>query len=327
MDRLGTVRYAAPRERVTCPACASRHIEHLQPLPLHGGIDGRWVGFVSGCRRCGVVFANPMPSPETLDQLYSPSGAWGKTRQEAEPREKTPTTYLVSLFTPIRDTFAIDGPPPGSAALDFGCGNGEALDALQKLGWVTYGIEPAEKTAFARHQELQAIPAEPMFDLAIVHHVLEHVDDPLGILRALHACLRPQGVVLLSVPRLDGLPEHGDYDYCINDRAHILSYTRDAMATLLGMAGFEAIDVELAAAVHTSTWRARRRLRMLGRKTGVPSAPVSRPLAAARRAFRTWQAAHGTRMYMSAVGAAATMNVARARQYEQRRRSSRLPPL
>ena len=35
------------------------------------------------------------------------------------------------------------------------------------------------KVAFARHRDLTDIPSAGEFDLAILHHVLEHVTDPL----------------------------------------------------------------------------------------------------------------------------------------------------
>jgi SAM-dependent methyltransferase len=157
---------------------------------------------------------------------------------------------------------------------------------LQDLGWTTYGIEPAEKTAFRRHRELEAIPGTQMFDLALLHHVLEHVTDPLGILSAIHRCLDPGGILLVSVPRLDGLPEHKDFYYCINDRTHVLAYTQDAMRALLGMAGFEAVEVTTPAG--PPHWRDLRRLRMLGRKIENVVSPVADPLESARRAFQLW---------------------------------------
>jgi len=327
-DRTGVARYAAPRERATCPACGSQRVELLQPLQLHGCIDGQWVGFASGCRRCGVVFANPMPPLATLECLYSPAGEWGQSRKESDGPEKIPPTrYLIGLFEPVRQTLNIEAPPPGGAVLDFGCGHGEFLNVLQDFGWITYGIEPAEKGAFERHHELQAIPESPDFDLAIAHHVLEHVSDPLRILRLLHGCLKPQGLLLLSVPRLDTLPEHGDSYYCINDRAHILSYTRDAMATLLGMAGFEAIDLNPPPGQPAERWRARKRLRMFGRKSGSSGASIAHPLVAARRALRKWQTTAGPARTMFGVrisprAAAAIMNFERERQHLRDRRSS-----
>jgi SAM-dependent methyltransferase len=307
--------YRVPGERHTCPACAAEAIEHLLPLPLHDRPAGSRVGFISGCRRCGILFANPMPAAEALERMYSPDGRWGTTHRD-DHREGPPSSrYLERLFASAERGFDITNPPPGAAVLDFGCGSGEILDALQEHGWTTYGIEPAVKTAFARHRELETIPASPMFDLAIAHHVLEHVSTPLDVLRALAGSLKAEGRLFVSVPRLDGLPEHRDYRYCINGRAHIVSYTGDAMATLLGMSGLEAIPLH-AGGTHGDSWRGVKRLVMLGRKGGVP-ASVADPLQAARRALDAWQAidrqAIGRRAGVPVRTAAAVMNFDRNR--------------
>ena len=316
-------RYTVPGERSTCPACGASDIEDLHPLPLHDRPTGPRVGFVTGCRRCGIVFANPMPSDEALARMYSPEGRWGQTHSDDQHEARPSSRYLVRLFAQVQPAFNIAAPAPGSAVLDFGCGSGEILDALQDLGWTTYGIEPAVNQAFARHHELGDIPAAAMFDLAIAHHVLEHVSDPLRILRALSGSLKPSGLLFVSVPRLDTLAQHGDYRYCINDRAHIVSYTTDALAALMGMAGLEAIPLNPPAGEDTQGWRAVKRLVMLGRKGGAPTT-VPEPLRAARAAFETFRAAGGSvgagaSPRGSVRAAAAIMNLERARHRKKER--------
>lgn len=315
-DRLGW-HYTAPDERTSCPVCGSREIEHLHPLPLVGR-QGKRTGFATGCHACGVVFANPMPSSAALAQMYSPDGEWGRSRQQHDREASPHSRYVVRLLDGLRPAFRLDRPAAGSAVLDFGCGSGELLDLLQDFGWQTYGIEPAEKHAFSRHLELEAIPREPMFRLAIAHHVLEHVSDPLPLLRALHGSLEPGGLLLVSVPRLDTLPRHRDFHYCINARAHILAYTRDCMATLLGVAGFAATDLNPAPGEEQDDdWRALKRMRMIGRKGGA-AVHTPRPLRAAIEAFESWAemddpAARRRPRRMPARAAAALQNFERNR--------------
>ena len=310
-------RYRVPGERSTCPACGAPDIEDLLPLPLHDRPAGPRVGFVTGCRRCGIVFSNPMPSEEVLARMYSPEGRWGQTHADDQHEARPSSRYLVRLFAQVKPALDIAAPAPGSAVLDFGCGSGEILDALQDLGWTTYGIEPAVNQAFVRHRELREIPSSAMFDLAVAHHVLEHVGDPLRILRALFGCLKPGGLLFVSVPRLDTLAQHGDYRYCINDRAHIVSYTTDAMAALMGMAGFEAIPLNPPPGEPAMGWRAVKRLVMLGRKGGAATTVVE-PLRAARNALAAFSTAGGSvgagaSPRASVRVAAALMNLERAR--------------
>jgi SAM-dependent methyltransferase len=259
-----------------------------------------------------VVFANPMPAAEVLAQMYLPEGRWGRTRQDDEPEKRPSLAYLARLLEPVRQELDVERPPPGAAALDFGCGSGEILDALKERGWNTFGIEPAVKTAFPRHRELHDVPSSPTFDLVVAHHVLEHVPDPLAVLRTLAGGLVDGGHLLVSVPRLDTLPQHGDFRYCVNDRAHVVSYTRDAMATLMAMAGLRAIDLNPPPEQLTADRRTLRRLRMLGQK-GEPVSPFPEPLAAARRAFDHWATGSGavTPPAMSVRAQAAILNLER----------------
>ena len=75
-------------------------MRHLQVLGYARPITpSRRYGFMSGCERCGVVFANPLPLPDQLQELYTPDGKWGQTRPDREPpvsRER-----ISRMFRPI----------------------------------------------------------------------------------------------------------------------------------------------------------------------------------------------------------------------------------
>jgi SAM-dependent methyltransferase len=74
------------------------------------------------------------------------------------------------------------------------------------------GVEPGE--AYAAHARaagarvLDALPEADArgFDAITAHHVLEHLRDPVAVLRALVARLAPGGLVYLSVPDMGPNP-------------------------------------------------------------------------------------------------------------------------
>ncbi|MGE0591885.1 MAG: class I SAM-dependent methyltransferase [Vicinamibacterales bacterium] len=234
--------YAPPGEQRACPACGSLIVRHIEPLGLRQPQDHHWkFGFISGCRQCGVLFANPLPTSTDLLRAYSPEGDWGRTRQEE--REKPVTRgRLARAFAPIVAELDPLRPPPGAAVIDFGCGLGGMLDTLANVGWQTFGVESATRVAFTRHTELREVPQDGRFDLAILHHVLEHVTEPLAILRQLAGATREGGFLLVSVPNLDALPLHRDLDYCIRSRTHVLAYSTECLRWLLADAGFEIVS-------------------------------------------------------------------------------------
>jgi SAM-dependent methyltransferase len=209
-------------------------------------------------------------------------------------------------------------PPRGAAVLDFGCGAGKLLDDMKRAGWDTWGIEPATDRAFDRHHQLDAVPERPMFDLIVCHHVLEHVTNPLALLRQFAAAARPGGFLLVSVPRLDTLAHHRDYQYVINGRAHITAYTWPCMQTLMARAGWDPIAPPPDRVAKGRGKTTTSRLRVIARRAEGPVAPAfASPAAEARAAVRRYYADDAGRTMLERLG---WYRLA-ARQVEARRRS------
>ncbi len=294
-------------EETSCPACLSRRITHLEVLPVPRHMRPR-VAFLTGCRDCGLVFWNPLPTRERLDEFYSHRGEWAAEhadrsalltslhrRREARKRTKKverPRKRDV-LFTAMQTYAPVLTPPAAAKALDIGCGDGKFLDALQDLGWDTYGIEPSSDVAFLRHQRLHAPPQDATFDFAILHHVLEHVTDPLPLLQSAAGALREGGALFISVPRLDTLPEHGDFRYCVNGRNHPLAFTEACLRGLLARAGFTAATLEAAALDLLFTEGRPLRLRVVATRTSSPPPLPRSPLGPAIAALGGYARSRG----------------------------------
>jgi SAM-dependent methyltransferase len=278
------------------------------PAPL----DGRRTGLASGCEGCGLVFLNPFPSEDQLAERYGPGGAWAMARPDETlapaPDVAPGTGTWPRVFDAIRDELDVTRPPAGARVLDFGCGRGKFLDVLRSRGWDTFGIEPAMSTAFERHQRLDVIPATPDFDLVIANHVLEHVTDPLTLLRQFAAATRPGGHLLVAVPRLDTLPIHRDRSYVIS-WIHVTAYTSTCLLGLLQRAGWQAVEAPSDEIAISGGRRTSARLRILARRADatLPEATLpelSRPLDAARRALRDYSRQDGSRSLAERIGGA-----------------------
>ena len=285
--------YGVPRECERCPSCGSSRLYELDLLPLRRPVNGCRTGFVSGCDDCGLVFSNPQPTPGELTRFYSPTGEWGLRRvggagNTGEPGDATHGRSWSKAFDPIRES--VTTPPRGAKVLDFGCGNGELLDALQECGWDTWGIETAVDDSFPRHHRLDAVPDTPVFDLIVANHVLEHVTDPLGLLRQFARAGRIGGYLLVGVPRFDTLPIHRDYKYVINGRAHVTAYTWPCLQNLLARAGWKPVApppdrISKGRKGHTYA-----RLRVIARRMAEHVEPARSPADAARHAVRRYHA-------------------------------------
>jgi SAM-dependent methyltransferase len=275
-------------ETRACPACASPRITLLDVFKIPRDRRGRRLAFLAGCRECGVLFVNPLPSADELNERYAPQGAWAETRKvrAARPPAQTPSRDPRDVLLDALEPYVpVHRPPPGARVIDFGCGEGKFLDRLQDAGWETFGIEPSTSVPFRRHRRLDQPPQDASFDFAILHHVLEHVTNPLHVLRQLAGALRDGGVLFVGVPSLDTLPVHGDFKYCVDGRNHLLSYSRSCLSGLLARAGFATVTRLDGAHLDALTKGKPLRLRLVARRTQAPAIVEPSPLAAARAAL------------------------------------------
>jgi 2-polyprenyl-3-methyl-5-hydroxy-6-metoxy-1,4-benzoquinol methylase len=93
--------------------------------------------------------------------------------------------------------------------LEIGCGSGQQLEILGQLGWQAEGLDldsVAVKTASARGLTVHAgnlkeqCFLDASFDAVVSSHVIEHVHDPVGLLRECARILRPGGRLVIVTP-------------------------------------------------------------------------------------------------------------------------------
>lgn len=145
--------------------------------------------------------------------------------------------------------------------LDVGCGTGEFLAFLQESGWAGVGLEPTPEIASVarrRGAEVHALTlgeyveerradARGGFDLVSFLNVLEHVPDPVALLRRTEDLLRPGGVVVLRVPNdfspLQRIAQEslGKDPWWIAIPDHVNYFTYDSLEALLGRLGLEVL--------------------------------------------------------------------------------------
>ncbi len=92
--------------------------------------------------------------------------------------------------------------------LDIGCGHGRFGHYMSTLGWNVVGVEPSNDAAgHARSLGLKVYASiqecfrnTPPFDAVTLLNVLEHVIDPIDLLRGIRDRLRAHGILVVRVP-------------------------------------------------------------------------------------------------------------------------------
>ena len=194
-----------------------------------------------GLYETGEYFVSIPPGETSYEENY-----WGeivdpdgRRRNRLEERDR----YLEDLATELA---FIGSLPPGDV-FDVGCGLGWLLSALDD-GWRKLGVEvSAFAASHAReHGEiftgtlLDCPFAEGSFDLVVMHHVIEHMADPVANIVKLGALLRPGGHLVLGTPDFDsGCARRFGANYrLLHDPTHVSLFSNDSMHRFLRDHGF-----------------------------------------------------------------------------------------
>ncbi len=153
--------------------------------------------------------------------------------------------------------------------LDVGCGIGLNGAVAKRAGARVTGIETDERAAAAARERLDEVLAVDItddaavraalglpaagrrFDLILFADVLEHVADPIAVLRRLLGYLAEDGHVVVSLPNVAAWTVRlgllaGRFDYRpsgILDDSHLRFFTRDSARRLLEEAGLEVLRI------------------------------------------------------------------------------------
>ena len=232
---------ASAFETVACLCCGARHSTFF--ISAEDDLTGRpgRFDFVT-CGGCGLVYQQRRLSLEHIRPYYDHDyiahqrgHRWGPLAplfdwaMGALDRAKL---ALVRRYIPLS---------PSAQVLDVGCGSGAFLSHVRRAtGAAVAGVDFVD---LSRREEFRGVEfhhglfyeqnlGRDRFDLITMWHFLEHDYDPARSLAHARLALRPEGVLLVEVPRLDSLsfrifghrwpglqaPQHT----ALYDRAHLI---------------------------------------------------------------------------------------------------------
>ena len=226
---------AYPREApIACPLCGQ--VNDPRPIPARFDMQTS----VAECVPCRLAYQTPRPSEEAsrahMDWRWS-SGDRYVTDSESKRRAAREKLRHVEAVCPARGRL-----------LDFGAGSGAFVRASLDGGWDATGVEQSA-SAVVRAREyygvelLNGIP-DDRFDVITMWDVVEHLRDPVAVLRLLHARLAQNGVLLVETGNYENwrrLLEGDRWGLYLLD--HHFYFTPHSLQTATLRAGFSALDV------------------------------------------------------------------------------------
>lgn len=146
---------------------------------------------------------------------------------------------------------------PADRVLDFGCGSGALLQAVGLRDGSLIGVEinPSAQD-HARSQgleivaELKDVPTSSV-DVVISNHALEHVENPIGILREMRRVLRSGGRIVIVVPC-----DRASFAFSEKDPdRHLFSWSAGNLGNLARVAGFNVLVAQEIVHKWPPKWR------------------------------------------------------------------------
>lgn len=198
--RLYAIAYDAPEMRAYLEGfyASGRGVDH-------GVLDGCSYE-VMECPDCSGIYQYQVPGDALMLKLYD---EWIDPEAPLKRKANNPLSYYASASAEIMQLLTLIGKRPGQVkVLDFGSGWNEWALAAKGLGCEVTICELSEtRIAHARANGLPvtsyaSIP-DAGFDLINTEQVLEHVPDPLVIMRHLLGGLATSGMLKVSVPDCD----------------------------------------------------------------------------------------------------------------------------
>lgn len=201
-----------------------QHYDKNYPSPIPRQLDlGNYTMY--SCPNCLLEWADPMLPGS--DAYYT----WLTQHSDYYPRDRWEWQQVFQLLKPKREI----------SLLEIGCGTGQFLSLCSDRNITATGLDltaSSVKTAKKQGLDAHCISLEKFatktskkYDYVVAFHLLEHVSDPIDIVRQMRTILNPQGKIYLSTPYTTRHPLQW-FDYLNYPPHHMTRWNQTAYSAL-----------------------------------------------------------------------------------------------
>ncbi|MBN2475152.1 MAG: class I SAM-dependent methyltransferase [Pirellulales bacterium] len=240
-------------EGYRCYLCGGQTFTRLHAWPVGDRWNPARISIAVWQCGCGIVFLYPVPGPEQLPDC----GDWWSKRRKRPRRNLTYKRIRAAV------SHALVGSPryrfvkytrkaiASGKLLDVGCGDGRLLQVAGPH-YDCVGLEPSPIAAEqARRKGFPVLQTafetarlrSRSFDVVTLDSVIEHVRNPLHVLRKANRILKPGCVIALKTNKFNGpaYRMHGRGWYGFRHGYHTFLFTGKTLSRTLEAAGFEVL--------------------------------------------------------------------------------------
>ena len=164
-------------------------------------------------------------------------------------------SYFNSLSTSFRTAAQADFVQActgrNGSILDIGAGDGSFVRKMLERGWAARGIEPSRRLVDRAHAlgtkivqagTIDDLPSDAAFDAATMWDVIEHVEDPMAVIRSAATRLKPGGWLFIETGNYQSEDRitSGD-DWYLWQEDHRWYLAPPVVEKMLGELGFHSI--------------------------------------------------------------------------------------
>jgi len=209
-----------------------------------------------------MIFIHPQQTSQELVELYSreyfEGGDYRCGHAEncfEEEGERIVSPILVQKIQSLQ---------PRGKFLDIGCAGGQMLNAIRERGYETYGVELSSEAAQSARDKfglnvitgdiLSAKYENNFFDVVFMGDVLEHVPNPVEVMKEIHRITKPKALVVILCPTQTNtlFSRFGFSVYTLLGKNatvnlppyHLLEFRPVSMKNFMRQAGFSVIDAQ-----------------------------------------------------------------------------------